>query len=287
MSVFNGPVQYAGMGNLEFDFLIDSFRGTTEHTYIAVIKHDGQYYVSRQLMPGSKFAFDSYTVNKGGLFRSSNKALRKEIALQIQNETPFRNTDYNDESIHIPVSLRKMFLFNKGTLFKRTKIAVFLSNEFESESEFVALPFDRYIKDQSDETAVRLLQVLKWDTYWAPFLVSFICFIVFVLLTFNPAEWSGNLDLFAFLYTIITQIRTISNNRKALIRSKIVRKFMPLKNALTSCGIWEFFITFLSLYISHMAYTLHLVDASSSAISKLCIALIFSGVLIDIWVREQ
>ena len=52
---------------------------------------------------------------KGGLFKSWNKSLRKEIALQIQEKTPFKNTEFefietwiynisnNQKSLVIPI----------------------------------------------------------------------------------------------------------------------------------------------------------------------------------------
>ena len=278
------PKMYVGMSNLEFDSMIDNFRGTTEHTYIAAIKHNGQYYVSRQLLAGSKFAFNSYTVNKGGLFKSSNKTLRKEIALQIQNETSFRNTDYNDESIHVPVSLRKIFLFNKGAFFKRTKIAVFLSNELEDGSESVDLPYGRYIKNQSDGNTIRLMRALKWDAYWAPFLAVLIYFILFFLSSLVPNEWGINLDLVAFIFAIISQLRGIFSGKSLLSKSRFGRKLLPLQRILTSCGIFELLIFLMSFCV---AYALQPSSISSVTLSKLGIAFIFSGVLIDICKRDQ
>lgn len=278
------PKMYVRMSNLEFNSMVDNFRGTTEHTYIAAIKHDGQYYVSRQLTPGSKFTFNSYTVNKGGLFKASNKALRKEIALQIQKETPFRNTDYNDETIYAPVSLRKLFLFNKGAFFKPTKIAVFLSNELESEIESVYLPYGKYIKDHSNRNAIRLMRVLKWDTYWAPFLAVLIYFTLFLLSSFVPNEWGVNLDLVAFVFAIISQLRGIFSNKSILGKSKLGRKLLPLQRILTSCGIYELLIFLISFCI---AYILQPTSISSATLSKLGIAFIFSGVLIDICKRDQ
>lgn len=107
---------YVRMNTTEFETIIDEFRGTTEHTYYAVIRHNRKYYISRNFNEDN-FKFNEYTIHKGGLFNSRNKFLRKEIALQIQEKTPFKNTEFNHPNTHCSVSLHKMFLFNKGAFF--------------------------------------------------------------------------------------------------------------------------------------------------------------------------
>ena len=38
---------YVRMSAAEFENILDEFRGTTEHTYIALIRYDKKYYISR------------------------------------------------------------------------------------------------------------------------------------------------------------------------------------------------------------------------------------------------
>ena len=163
---------YVRMDETEFEKLIDEFRGTTEHTYYAIIRYDRKYYIGRRFTEES-FKFNEYTIRKGGLFNSGNKALRKEIALQIQEETSFKNTEFDDANVHYPVSLRKMFLFEKGSFFKRTKVALFISNSFERRRETVDLPFGEGVKEQSDKKSILLMRAMKRNDYFLPFTLTF------------------------------------------------------------------------------------------------------------------
>lgn len=275
---------YVNMSTAEFATIIDQFRGTNEHTYYAVIKHNGKYYVSRTSTSNFEFTFEKFTINKGGLFKNSNKELRKEIALQIQKETPYRNTNFTDKYTHYPVSLRKMFLFTKGSFFKRTKIAIFISNALEKGSDSVELPFGEGVKEQSNKNTVRLMRALKWDALWAPFLAISIYFILFLLASFLPYEPKVNLDLAAFIFAVIIQLRSIFHNKTLVFKVKLGQKLIYLQNIFTCCGVQELFIFFISLFIS---YILQPFDISSSTLSKLGIAFLFSGILIDIWKRDQ
>ena len=123
------PKMYTRMSSAEFENLIDEFRGTTEHTYYAVIKHNGKYYVSRGLVPNCDFTFHHLTISKGGFFRNSNKGLRKEIALQIQNTTPFKNTQHNPSSIHRSVCLKKVFFSTKQHSSNGQKLRYFIATK--------------------------------------------------------------------------------------------------------------------------------------------------------------
>lgn len=279
------PKMYVKMSYAEFENIIDEFRGTTEHTYIAVIMHNGSYYVSRNFNEDN-FRFNKYTTNKGGLFNSWNKPLRKEIALQIQEKTPFKNTDFNNTYLHYSVSLRKIFLFTKGAFFKRTKIAVFLSNTFEIRNNTVDLPFGEGVKQQSDKNTRRLMWALKWDTYGLSFFAVLMYFVVFLLSSFiySDSEVKVNLDLAALVFTIISQVQIIFNSRKLTFKIHFGRKLICLQNNFLCIGIWEIFVFIIAYFIS---YFLQPLNISNSALSKLGIAFLFSGVLIDMWKKEQ
>lgn len=92
-----------------------------EKKYVAIIKHNGKYYVSRKLNPNSTFGFLRYPYDAEQEFKNTNKELRREIAKQIQTETAFKNTHYDDGDSHWAVSLYS------GLFFKNMRIAVFLT----------------------------------------------------------------------------------------------------------------------------------------------------------------
>lgn len=277
------PKMYVRMSAAEFENIIDEFRGTTEHTYMAVIRHDRKYYISRNFTENS-FAFREFTIDKGGLFNSRNKTLRKEIALQIQENTPFKNTDFNDSNLHYPVSLKRMFLFEKGAFFKRTKVALFISNSFERRSESVDLPFVGGIKEQSDPNAIALMRAIKRYDHWPSFIMVLLCFAFFLCLSFKQTDLKVNLDLAALVYTILCGLQVFFNKRNPLFKMKIKGRIIYIYKDILFKGIQEVLVFGFSLLIS---YTLRFVNFPSEWLSKFSIAILFLCILIDMWKKEQ
>ncbi len=278
------PKLYVNMSDIEFEHIINVFRGTTEHTYIAAIKHNGKYYVSRELSIDSKFVFNSFRVDKGGIFKNSNKELRKEIALQIQNETPYRNTDYKDGYSYRSVSLRRLFSFSRGSFFKRIKIAIFISNEIEKGAESINLPFSNDVKEQSDDVTIKLMRKLKWDNIWPAFVSLLAYFLIFFLASFMPDNLKVDFDIVAFVFAVTNYLLMVIKKKSPLYKLKIYRRIVGVQNWLAFNGLLEIIVFFISLYI---ACILQSVDISSSIISKLGIAFIFFDALISLVQREQ
>lgn len=274
---------YVRMSATEFETIIDEFRGTTEHTYYAVIRHGRKYYISRVFNQDS-FRFNEYTVHKGGLFNSSNKSLRKDIALQIQKNTPFKNTEFNDSNLHYPVSLHRLFLFKKGAFFKRTKVALFISNSFDRRTESVDLPFNEDVKEQSDKNAIALMRAIKRNDYFLPFILVLFWFTIFVLLSFIQTDIKINLDLAALIFTILCQFGIFLNKRNPLIKIRFKQKAIYLYKNVMFKGIQEMLIFAISLVIG---YSLRSLSISSEWLSKFSIAILFLGILIDIWKKDQ
>ena len=274
---------YVRMSTTEFETIIDEFRGTTEHTYYAIIRHNREYYISRSFDEDS-FKFNEYTIHKGGLFNSWNKSLRKEIALQIQEKTPFKNTEFDNSNIHYPVSLRKMFLFQKGAFFKRTKVALFISNAFEKRKESVDIPFFKGIKAQSDKNAIALMRAMKLNDYFMPFGLILFCFAIFFGLSFTSVAAKINLDLAALIFTILSQLGGFLNKQNPLLRIRIKDRIIYLYKDVMFKGIQEVLVFFISLLVS---YSLRTIIISSEWLSKISIAILFLGLLIDIWKKDQ
>ncbi len=274
---------YVRMSTTEFETIIDEFRGTTEHTYYAIIRHNREYYISRSFDEDS-FKFNEYTIHKGGLFNSWNKSLRKEIALQIQEKTPFKNTEFDNSNIHYPVSLRKMFLFQKGAFFKRTKVALFISNSFEKRKDSVDIPFFNGVKDQSDKNAIALMRAIKRNDYFMSFGLILLCFAIFFCLSFTSVAAKINLDLAALIFTILCQVGIFLNKRNPLLRIRIKDRIIYLYKDVMFKGVQEVLVFFISLLVS---YGLRTIIISSDWLSKISIAILFLGLLIDIWKKDQ
>lgn len=274
---------YVRMSNTEFETIINEFRGTTEHTYYAAIKYNGRYYVSKALTKNSKFVFHNFTINKGGLFRNSNKELRKEIALQIQNETPFKNTKYSADRIYCPVCLKKVFLFNKTAFFKRTKIAIFRSDAIEESSSTINLLFGGNIREQCDETTLKLISKLKWNTIGPSFIAVIFYFVSFLLALVIPKDTTVDLDVVAFVFAVINHLYSFLNC-KHLTKFKFFKKLSDLREWLLIGGLLEIIVFIISLFVSML---LQPIDINSSILSKLGIAFIFFDALIDMLKRDQ
>lgn len=277
------PKMYTRMSVAEFENIIDEFRGTTEHTYTVVIRYDRKYYISRTFGE-DHFAFHEYTINKGGLFNSQNKALRKEIALQIQANTPFKNTEFNDSNLYYPVSLRRMFLFKKGSLFKRTKIAIFVSNSFERKCDSVDLPYEGGVKDQSDSNAIILMRAMKLNNYWSIFLVAFFGFTIFLWASFKVTKPIVNLDLAVLVYTILCELQILFGKQDTLLKVKIKKKIIYLYKDIMFNGVQEILVFLFSLYIGYLFYPLNI---NSELLAKFSIAILFLSVMFGIIKRDQ
>lgn len=282
---FNEYVQkmYVRMSTAEFETIIDEFRGTTEHTYYAAIKYNGKYYVSKELIPNSNFGFYSFTVKKGGLYRNSNKELRKEIALQIQNETSFKNTKYKTERVCRPVCLKKVFLFNKNAFFKRTKIAIFRSDKIEDNSYTFNLLFGGNVRDLCDGTTQKLIRVLKWNTIGSSFVAVLFYFLSFVFASVMPNDATVDLDIAAFVFAVVNHLYSFLNC-KYLTKLKLFKKLSDLRDWLSVGGILEIVVFIFSLFVSKI---LQPIDINRALLSKLGIVFIFFDALVDMVKRDQ
>lgn len=274
---------YVRMSATEFETIIDEFRGTTEHTYYAAIKYNGRYYVSRASTPNSKFGFYNFTINKGGLFRNSNKELREEIALQIQGETSFKNKKYKAERTCRPVCVKKVFLFNKGAFFKRTKIAIFRSDEIEDSPCTINLLFGESVRDLCDNTTLKLMRKLKWNAIGPSFIAILFYFVSFVLASIMPNDATVDLDVVAFVFAVINHLYSFLNC-KFLTKLKIFKKLADLRDWLSIGGLLELVVFMISLVVSML---LQPIDINSSFLSKLGIAFIFFDALVDLVKRDQ
>lgn len=274
---------YVKMSASEFEAIINEFRGTTEHTYYAVIRYNRKYYISRTFTEDS-FKFNQYTIHKGGLFNSRNKALRKEIALQIQEKTPFKNTEFNDSNIHHPVSLRRMFLFKKGEYFKRTKVAFFISNSFEKRNSSVDLPFCEGVREQSDKNAISLIRAIKRNDYLLSFVLALLYFAIFLLLSFTHTDTKVNLDIVALVFSILCLFEVFINKRDPMFRITIKNRTIYLYKDILFKGLQEVLLFGISLSI---AYSLGAINIDNEWISKFSISLIFLCILIGILKKEQ
>lgn len=274
---------YIKMSPIEFESLVNKFRDTNEHTYYAAIKHNGMYYVSKKLTSNSKFAFHKLTVNKGGLFKNSNKELRKEIAIQIQNETSFKSTELGTNSTCRPVCLKKFLTFNKKTGFKITKIAIFRSNVIEESTDTINLLFADNIREHCDKITLKLMSKLKWNNIRVAFFTVLIYFTSFILASILPNDLCVDLDLAAFIFAVISLLHTLLNCTSI----KKIKAFKNLSNLLEWLhlgGILEIIFVIISLLL---AYFLQSFDINDSFLSKLGIAIIFSDVLVDMFRRDQ
>ena len=274
---------YVRMSTTEFETIIDEFRDTTEHTYYAAIKYNGKYYVSKELTPCSNFGFYNFTVKKGGLFRNSNKELRKEIALQIQSETSFKNTKYKTERVCRPVCLKKVFLFNKNAFFKRTKIAVFRSDEIEDRSSTLNILFGENVRDLCDDTTLKLMRILKWNTIGPSFVAVLFYFVSFVLASVMPNDANVDLDVVAFVFAVVNHLYSFLNC-KYLTKLKFFKKLSDFRDWLSVGGLLELVVFIFSLFVSML---LQPIGINSSLLSKLGIAFIFFDALVDMVKRDQ
>lgn len=274
---------YVKMSAAEFETIIDEFRGTTEHTYYAVIRHNRKYYISRDFNEDN-FKFNEYTIHKGGLFNSRNKSLRKEIAKQIQEKTPFKNTEFDNSNIHYPVSLHKMFLFQKGTFFKRTKVALFISNSFEKRKESIDLPFFQGIKEQSDKDVIALMRAMKRRDYWPSLIPNLFGFAVFFLLSLIQTDINTNLDLAALIFTILCQLGAFLNKQDPLLRIRIKQRTLYFYKDTMFKGVQEVVVFYISLLIS---YSLMSLNIGNEWLSKFSIAILFLCMIINILEKDQ
>lgn len=235
---------YINMSNDEFNSLIDTFRGTTEHTYLAVIKHNDQYYLTRALSIGAQFSFSEHTVQTGGLFKNSNKKLREEIAKQIQSETPFRNTDNTGKHLCRSVSLRRRFFF------KKAKIAFFISNHIVEEQSSVSLPYCSAIKQHCTQDSCSLMKKLKCGRILLPIIVNIIYGLGFFVAAQIPFESTFNFDLVAFFYVLSNYALLIFKAIRPLKKSKMYRYFLYVENYLSINGLGTFFVFFIALVLT-------------------------------------
>lgn len=274
---------YINMSNNNFYEILDEFRETTHHTYYAIIRYKGKYFISRALTPNSKFTINSFTVNQGGLYKNSNKELRKEIAQQLKSKTGFESTVYNGAKTYTSVHLQKIYLFNKTLSRKIIKIAILRANQFNGEEDMLFMPYDNYIKEYSDNTTLKVMEILKWQSLGLSFFAVLLYFLVFMLSLFSPTITTINLDICTFVFTGINYILLFFQTT-LLKKINIVRSATDLINWLKYNGLLELFILIVSIFITKTLYPTRI---TISIVSKLGVAFLLLDALIKMYTRSQ
>jgi len=176
-----------------------------------------------------------------------------------------------------------VFLFNKTALFKRTKIAIFHSNEIVASPHSIDLVFGENIKDHCNNSTLKLLWVLKWNTIGPSFLAVLFYFVSFILTAAMHNDAVVDLDLIAFVFAVINHLYSLSNY-KQLRKIKFFRTISNLRDWLSFGALLELVVFFVSLFT---AFLLQPININSSVLSKLGIAFIFLDALINMAKRDQ
>ena len=133
-------------------------------TCIVAINYEGKYYVSRKCGENEEFQFIECHYNNQERFADTNYKLRKEIAQQIHEMTPFSNSIYPSDTIGWAVSLNR-------SPFKHIQYATFYSNQMNTKSEDVYIPYSKNIRNQCDKETKEVLSNVKLILRWVSLLV--------------------------------------------------------------------------------------------------------------------
>ena len=177
-----------------------------------------------------------------------------------------------------------MFLFQKGAFFKRTKVALFISNSFEKRKESIDLPFFQGIKEQSDKDAIALMRAMKRRDYWPSLIPNLFGFAVFFLLSLIQTDINTNLDLAALIFTILCQLGAFLNKQDPLLRIRIKQRTLYLYKDTMFKGVQEVVVFYISLLIS---YSLMSLNIGNEWLSKFSIAILFLCMIINILEKDQ
>ena len=147
---------------------------------IVAINHEGKYYVGRKFGENKEFQFIACHYNHQHRFSNFNHELRKEIAQQIQERTPFSNTIYTSDRIERAVSLYR-------SPFRHIQYATFYSNQMDTKPKDVYIPYSKNIRNQCDKETKEVLDNIRFKVRWVPFLV-YILYAVATFLIFCTPE---------------------------------------------------------------------------------------------------
>lgn len=128
------------------------------------------------------------------------------------------------------------------------------------------------------------MRAMKLNDYFMSFGLILFCFAIFFCLSFTSVAAKINLDLAALIFTILCQVGIFLNKRNPLLRIRIKDRIMYLYKDVMFKGIQEVLVFFISLLVS---YGLRTIIISSEWLSKISIAILFLGLLIDIWKKDQ
>lgn len=186
--------------------------------YTAVIKYNGVYYVSHKLGSNKKFNFIPCETEYDENFKTTNVGLRKRIAKEITDKTPFRNTHFSREDCYKAVSLyKKDFLEVK-------RVAIFVCDTLDENDKSFNIPYCEEIKHECEEDAVKIMCWLKWQKIIAPLIMYVPFFLIFLISGLFCKEAELNLDVIAFLGVIINYFISFIKGTK-LFRKTIGSRF--------------------------------------------------------------
>lgn len=164
---------------------------------LVAIKHNGEYYINRKFGENKKFQLIEIQYDCQQSFKNNNFELRQEIIKQIQRKTPFRNTVYTQKKIESAVSLRRC-PFNR-----HLKYAIFLSNQMDTKSKDIYIPYSKNLKDQCNEETKEVLHNEKIRILPVPLLMYIIYAFLFFGLCILRVANQQKLEFVSFLFAIL------------------------------------------------------------------------------------
>ena len=245
--------------------------------YTAVIKYNGQYYVSHKLGSNKKFRFMPYETSYDDDFSNDNVKLRKRIAKQLTESSPFKNTYYTSENCYKAVLLyRKRWLSIK-------RVAIFVCNELDISDKSFEIPYCSVLKHECEEDTNKIITWLKWQKIIPPLIMYFPYFLLFFISAFYSKETAVDLDLVGFLGIIINYIGGIVVKTK-IYYQKIKSKFQFISSKPYFDCLSEMLIFIASFGI---AYCLRDIPINQDMLTKLATAFLFWDAMARLVHMEQ
>lgn len=245
--------------------------------YTAVIKYNGIYYVSHKLGTSKKFKFMSYETDDDLNFKTSNVELRKRIAKELMEKSPFRNTYYTPENSHRAVSLYKTKFLN----IKR--VAIFVCDTLDDEDKSFNIPYCNAIKHECEDDTNKIAFFLKWIKVIAPLIMYIPYFLIFLYAAFQNGEATFDLDVMAFLGVVFNYIGSFTIGTK-WFKKRIGNKFWYS----TSKPYWECFTEFIIFLTSFgVAYFLRDIPVDTDRLAKFGLAFLFWDAMARLVRMEQ
>lgn len=180
--------------------------------YTAVIKYNGQYYVSHKLGSNKKFRFMPYETSHDDDFTNDNIELRKRIAKQLTESSPFKNTYYTRNNCFMAVSLYK----RKRLSTKR--VAIFTCNELDLNNKSFNVPYCNALRSECEDDTNKIIGWLKLQKIFFPLIMYSLYCLMFLISALFGDESSVNLDLVGFLGIVINYIVRSTSRTKIYYR---------------------------------------------------------------------